>query len=1049
MNKLIRKYSFYIVCYFLFSQALFAQSLSQDAQKMVTAIDILGPQKLTVTDSVKVDALADLLAILHHYDELLNNKISAAEKFRQLPKLYAKNPLLSPLLVDSLFDYPDAILVAADQLAQIRLNEITQAPRQKILDLLGAKKAISPAEYLSVRRTLKRYVTPSIPLAKPMQLAASRSNRNITESIVNTEAAIIKGLFSVIIEGAKKEVITNYLEQMLQEDAPKIREIFPAVVEQFEYIDIAYSNSFVERVRQAFFEDLQLLSIRLPSLMLDDQYFEVLREDPIAYNLLSIYTITGMVQNGVPIQEVMPVTHNFLYNGYEESEKSLNLAIAKKSFETADYQRLIQLSKSLDAQIDAIYSGLESIENQLLDTIEAFENSFADAPIVTHFLDDASNNLGVILNGKNNKFSLRLLPELLTGELNQDRIVNYSSIESYDNFFGTEISPVEWRATGLDLARKLNGTWYRDETIADLLFDWNQQLIEFDAATQKWLLANRPESATRILEKVTTQRTALKQVIIEELDFWKDSLDNNQKIAFELLATIITPPAAEFGSFDELLGVTDETKINEGKAIIQQVEDRLANLNKRFRKDFKQEQTSPANKYFLSKTEGFSKSFLANRIEVLAKTLEAIAIQIEKIEAQQSNKKKARDNAIPILQITDVVSRLMYNIQSGQADNWLNPGMFRRIENNEPLNNVFNGLMQQSLGKVKNIGFFSATALSQLVNLTIQDYYQLKVDQRVDSLQFDSLKFYKKAAFAVNTLNRILELPLVVDNQAFSQPQNIVGTNPSVPFPALKNQFKQLENVPFISRKTLDFIYFLNIKDHSKAVSSLLSLFSKLNLEANIENLRDSMPEDTLKALKRNKAISFLQKYGGFVADLIDAESNAQVQDLMNSKVAPSGSSKLKRTQSVTVGLNAYVGGALGGEIWKGGTLSENDKDEFFRVAPTIPVGVTISKLVGKKDKQSFSAFISLIDLGGFFNYRINADAGKVGDSDFNFQNIFRPGLQVHWNLKDSPFYLGAGVQYGPQSRQVGTNDVLLNTVRYFVGAGIDVPLLVFYQDFE
>jgi len=90
-----------------------------------------------------------------------------------------------------------------------------------------------------------------------------------------------------------------------------------------------------------------------------------------------------------------------------------------------------------------------------------------------------------------------------------------------------------------------------------------------------------------------------------------------------------------------------------------------------------------------------------------------------------------------------------------------------------------------------------------------------------------------------------------------------------------------------------------------------------------------------------------------------------------------------------------------------------------------------------------------LIDLGGFFNYRINADVDRVGDSDFNFQNIFRPGLQLHWNFKDSPFYLGAGIQYGPQSRQIGTDAVLLNTVRYFIGAGIDVPLLVFYQDFK
>ena len=260
MTQVIKKTTFLFLLFFCLPFITFSQSLQEDAQRLTAAIERLEQHPLSPNDSLKqITALADVMAILQHYDQLLDKEHQINQQFKQLPNLYAKNPLLNSIIVDSLFNYPEALLMTAQSLAEVKLDSIAKEPRQKVLDLLGARKAVSPAEYLSIRNTLKRYVTPSIPLSQPMELAATRSNRNITESIVNTEAAVIKGLFSIIIEGAKKEVITSYLEQMLQGDAPPIREIFPTVVEQFEHVEIAYSNSFIERIRQAFFEDLQLL----------------------------------------------------------------------------------------------------------------------------------------------------------------------------------------------------------------------------------------------------------------------------------------------------------------------------------------------------------------------------------------------------------------------------------------------------------------------------------------------------------------------------------------------------------------------------------------------------------------------------------------------------------------------------------------------------------------------------------------------------------------------------------------------------------------------
>ena len=115
---------------------------------------------------------------------------------------------------------------------------------------------------------------------------------------------------------------------------------------------------------------------------------------------------------------------------------------------------------------------------------------------------------------------------------------------------------------------------------------------------------------------------------------------------------------------------------------------------------------------------------------------------------------------------------------------------------------------------------------------------------------------------------------------------------------------------------------------------------------------------------------------------------------------------------------------------------------------PSIPIGFTLSKKFGQADKpQSWSLFASILDIGSLFSYR--ADANAVGESEFNISNMIKPGLQVQYNFPKSPFYVGVGLQGGPQRRQVNDKEVNINSLRYFLGFGVDVPLLVLYQKFE
>ena len=155
----------------------------------------------------------------------------------------------------------------------------------------------------------------------------------------------------------------------------------------------------------------------------------------------------------------------------------------------------------------------------------------------------------------------------------------------------------------------------------------------------------------------------------------------------------------------------------------------------------------------------------------------------------------------------------------------------------------------------------------------------------------------------------------------------------------------------------------------------------------------------------------------------------------------PPGSSRNKRRSPLSVSLNAYLGGTFGHEIWSGEALTKTE--DFYSLAATMPIGITLSRLFGRK-KSSFSLFISFLDIGALLSYQ--PSSVQQAEADFTFKNVFKPGLQAHWNIKKSPFYIGLGWQSGRQF--IKANDVkrTVSSNRTFVAFGVDVPIRTLYQ---
>jgi hypothetical protein len=93
------------------------------------------------------------------------------------------------------------------------------------------------------------------------------------------------------------------------------------------------------------------------------------------------------------------------------------------------------------------------------------------------------------------------------------------------------------------------------------------------------------------------------------------------------------------------------------------------------------------------------------------------------------------------------------------------------------------------------------------------------------------------------------------------------------------------------------------------------------------------------------------------------------------------------------------------------------------------------------------SLFLPIIDLGALTAYRTDPDnEGIERLPEVNFGNVLAPGMHLFFNFGKSPFFMGMGLQYGPNTREIKLDEerVKVESVRYMLTFGIDVPIIRF-----
>jgi hypothetical protein len=191
--------------------------------------------------------------------------------------------------------------------------------------------------------------------------------------------------------------------------------------------------------------------------------------------------------------------------------------------------------------------------------------------------------------------------------------------------------------------------------------------------------------------------------------------------------------------------------------------------------------------------------------------------------------------------------------------------------------------------------------------------------------------------------------------------------------------------------------------------------------------------------------INKLTPYALFMANMVDAKSEAEVKNALDNVILPVGSSSIKKRSISNISVQSYLGATYNA------TSSSADIAWNRKWGITAPIGVALSWGGNGRFKQhgAFSLFAALLDIGAIVDYKLTVDNNTV-DQDYQIKlgQIFSPGGYVVWGLPwGLPLSLGGGGQYGPGIFE--TNNGIQSVqpswrLNFFIA--VDIPLLTLHN---
>ncbi|AWH83896.1 hypothetical protein HYN59_01635 [Flavobacterium album] len=229
-------------------------------------------------------------------------------------------------------------------------------------------------------------------------------------------------------------------------------------------------------------------------------------------------------------------------------------------------------------------------------------------------------------------------------------------------------------------------------------------------------------------------------------------------------------------------------------------------------------------------------------------------------------------------------------------------------------------------------------------------------------------------------------------------------------------------------------------KEYNQAVVHAFDIFLELN-----RLIGHSANDDKIKKVNKD-FFDYIEKarpYALFMANMVNAQSDAEIKAALDNLILPVGSSSVKKYSTYNLAFQSY----LGARFTTGGTrpLQSSWNDSF---GVSAPVGVSISHGLGKGG--AVSLFVPLIDLGAIVDYKLSSDTtgeGETVQKDYKIElgQLFSPGAYLVYGLPwNIPLSLGFGGQYGPGLSKIDTTDGAIAENPYWRWSAflsVDIPL--------
>lgn len=360
---------------------------------------------------------------------------------------------------------------------------------------------------------------------------------------------------------------------------------------------------------------------------------------------------------------------------------------------------------------------------------------------------------------------------------------------------------------------------------------------------------------------------------------------------------------------------------------------------------------------------------------------------------------------------------------------WVTPAALNPLKNNPDLFRVFMGLFTQRARGIM-IGHL--------------DFYQELIRDSAAVLKGRFLVYNVMAATkaisdilasqsaANSSLSARASEYIDIATQVINLADKCLGVLPSSRTRVERQLIQNLQTtyIPII-KEADSVIYSIEQKQYSNAIYLVDTLLVKLFPSAGAAEARNT----------------FLH-YGLFLATVAEAQNSADIKAAITAFALPTGSSRIKKQNAFSWGINGYVGFYRASNFkYSNLTLPATEW------GITAPLGLALNWALGRDGSSgALSIYGGIIDIGAVFAYKVNNDTSI--SSSIQLSQLFAPsigavyGFPVVAGKYNIPLSLGANFQWGPRLRNVtekGNSVLPFLTGRFNVFLAVDLPIVNFH----